>query len=514
MPIRMVEDDNNDTYSPNTGGGGGGNSGGGGSGCLLMLAPLVFKMFRSYPKATIAVVIIGVAFYFLGGLGGGTGSEDNSALKRGCDMKREVFDSANVFAALSPEKNAMPARVSLLQYAPKRLNQGEQGSCVAWSSVYSARTIVQAVATGQDPNQIAFSPSFIYNQVHLADCQGAYINRAMDVMQKQGAVGVKQFPYNASDCDRQPSQTLKQDASQFRIRGYSRLTQSDSDYGIDINAIRQHLAKNAPVVIGMMVGGSFMQNMFGRDMWHPTVRDRNQSGFGGHAMCVIGYDDAKEGGAFQLMNSWGDDWGSNGVAWVRYDDFKGFVKEAYGMNPLPKANSADATKFAVSVGLVTNSGSQYIPMKSMGKNVFSSASIRKGTKFKMEVSNSIECYTYIFGQEADGSSYVLFPYTPKHSAFCGITGTRLFPKDHSMQADQTGSKDYMAVVVTKKELDFKAFNESINKSKQGSYAAKVNEALGQEQVQNVSFQAADLVKFQCEVKDKNAVAIIMEINKQ
>lgn len=518
MPIRMVEDDNNDSYSPNTGGGGGGNSGGG-SGCLLMLAPLLFGMFRKYPKLTIALVIVGAAVYFLGGLGGGgTGSGDevvdNSNLKRGCDMKREVFDSAAVFAALSPEKNQLPPRVSLLQYAPQRLNQGEQGSCVAWSSVYAARTIVEAVSTGQNANQIAFSPSYIYNQVHLEGCQGAYINRAMDVMQKQGAVDFDKFPYNASDCDRQPSQNLKQEASQYRIRGYSRLTNSDSDYGIDVDAIRQHLAKNAPVVIGMMVGGSFMENMFGRDVWRPTARDMRQSGFGGHAMCVIGYDDAKDGGAFQIMNSWGNDWGSNGVAWVRYEDFKNFVKEAYGIDPLPKRNSADASKFAVSVGLVTNNSSQYIPMKSVGKNVFTSANIRKGTKFKMEVSNSIECYTYIFGEETDGSSYVLFPYTPKHSAFCGITGTRLFPKDHSMQADQVGNKDYMAVVVTKKEIDFKALNDAINKSRQSNYAAKVNEALAQQQVQNVSFQASDLVKFECDAKDKNAVAIIMEINKQ
>lgn len=519
MPIRMVEDDNNDNYSPNDGGGGN-RGGGGGAGCLLMLAPLLFSMFRKYPKATIALVVIGAAVYFIGGLGGGEnisgGDEivDNSALKRGCDMKQSVFDSANVFASLSPEKNPVPARVSLLQYAPKRLNQGEQGSCVAWSCVYAARSIMESVATGQAANQVAFSPSFLYNQVHLPDCQGAYINRAMDVMQKQGSVGFQKFPYDASSCDKQPSATLKQEAGQYRIRGYNRLTASDSDYGIDINSIRQHLAKNAPVVIGMMVGGSFMENMFGRDVWRPTSRDMSQRGFGGHAMCVIGYDDAKDGGAFQIMNSWGNDWGSNGVAWVRYEDFKTFVKEAYGMDPLPKRNSADASKFAVSVGLVTNSGSQYIPMKSSGKNIFTSATIRKGTKFKMEVSNSIECYTYIFGQETDGSSYVLFPYTAKHSAFCGITGTRLFPKDHSMQADQVGNKDYMAVVVTKKEIDFNAMNEAINKSRQSNYAAKVNEALGQQQVQNVSFQAADLVKFECDAKDKNAVAIIMEINKQ
>jgi C1A family cysteine protease len=69
-------------------------------------------------------------------------------------------------------------------------------------------------------------------------------------------------------------------------------------------------------------------------------------GFGGHAMCVIGYDDRKEGGAFQIMNSWGNDWGVNGIGWVLYKDFKHFVREAYGLDPMPKQGTAIAQNLA------------------------------------------------------------------------------------------------------------------------------------------------------------------------
>ena len=44
----------------------------------------------------------------------------------------------------------------------------------------------------------------------------------------------------------------------------------------------------------------------------------NMMGFGGHAMCVIGYDDRKDGGAFEIMNSWGTDWGQNGYFMMPY----------------------------------------------------------------------------------------------------------------------------------------------------------------------------------------------------
>ena len=71
------------------------------------------------------------------------------------------------------------ASVSLREYAPERLNQGRQGSCVGWSSAYAARTILHSRATGQDPNSVTFSPSYLYNQIALSGCQGAYINEAM-----------------------------------------------------------------------------------------------------------------------------------------------------------------------------------------------------------------------------------------------------------------------------------------------------------------------------------------------
>ncbi|ULT46065.1 DUF4384 domain-containing protein [Niabella defluvii] len=57
----------------------------------------------------------------------------------------------------------------------------------------------------------------------------------------------------------------------------------------------------------------------------------------------------------------------------------------------------------------------------------------------MEVKNSTECYIYIFGQETNGSSYVLFPYlkpgetVSKHAPYCGITGYRLFPKPNRLK---------------------------------------------------------------------------------
>ena len=336
----------------------------------------------------------------------------------------------------------------------------------------------------------------------------------METMTKEGALPLAQFPYSDQTCTKMPSSQEINAAGQYRMSGANRLTVGGDDYKIDMLAMKQNLAQGAPVVVGMMVGGSFMQDMMGKKVWIPTSEDYDMAGFGGHAMCVIGYDDFLEGGAFEVMNSWGEDWGDRGFAWIRYKDFEVFGKEAYGTYPMGSADKPKSDKLDVQIGLINNSTKQPIALQLKEDNVFTTAApIRIGDKFKMEVTNSLDCYTYIFGQETDGSSYVLFPYTAKHSPYCGITGTRLFPKDYSMQADDKGTKDLIAIVVTKTAIDYKALNETINKAK-GSYAAKVNAAIADMQIDNVQFKTADNISFQCAPNGKNAVGVIVEIDKK
>ena len=522
MPIRMVKDDDDQSsdnnYGPPSDGGGGSGSGGGGRNPLLGFLPLIIGFLFKNPKMLLVVAAIGAIFYFKGGCSGLLEKPADEALATGCSMSKEEYDKAEVFASLSddPQKNAIPEMVSLLRFAPERLNQGQQGSCVAWSSAYGARTILESSRTGQNPNDIAFSPSFLYNQISLEGCQGSYVIKAMQLMAQQGALPMKEFGYTDRDCDAKPDAQQKIDAAAYKMRGYNRLSMDGDDYAVDFGAIKQNLAQGAPVVIGMMVGGSFMQTMLGQKVWHPTQEDYQKYGFGGHAMCVIGYDDNLEGGAFQIMNSWGKEWGENGIGWIRYKDFMYFVVEAYGVDPMAKVGAAANAKFACTFGLIDNKTKNYFPLKQKENNVFQiTTPIKKLDKFKIEVQNQIECYTYVFGQETDGSSYVLFPYTPKHSAFCGITGTRVFPRDYSLEADNIGNKDFMAVVVTKQPLDYKQLNTTINGIKLPSYQEKINKALEGSLLKNVKYTVVDSkIGFEAETETNNAVVAIIEIDKK
>ena len=533
MPIRMTDDPSEPDDSGGGFGGDGGGRGGGGGG-LFGLLPLILGLIRG-PKSLLLIVALAIGGYFFLGRGSGCNSaglvQQVQQLATGGVLDPRQFDKSKVYESLSDDnnKNPLPESANLQKYAPAVGDQGKQGSCVAWSSAYGARTILEAIRTGQEPNNLKFSPAFLYNQIGLGGCDGSYINRAMDFMSQQGSVPYESFPYNDQDCKRQPDQQLLDEAHQYRMRGSNRLTVGDRTDQIDLRAIKENLSQGAPVVIGMMVGGSYMQPMMGQDVWNPTQDDASMMGFGGHAQCVVGYDDAKYGGAFLLMNSWGPQWGTNGFAWVRYRDFKYFVREAYGLETMPAVGAAANRPFECEVGLVevklvdkrTVAG-DYIPLKKLSENVFETINaVKPGTRFKMEIRNESECYIYVFGQETDGSSYTLFPYPrsddptkTKYSPFCGIAGYRLFPKGKSMEPDSIGTKDVMAVVVSRDSLSWSSLNEKISQDKTVLYADRLKSALGSSaRIIQADLSSKGNIHFKSDVNSNRMVACIVEVNK-
>lgn len=526
MPIRIRKDKNSSSSNqkniPKSSSGGiSGGSGLGGS-IITALLPTLIGLFRKNPKVGIIVLIIGAILFFVvgrGGCAGGGGYQAREEVSENYEgdlfMDEKVYDKAEVFAPLADNaKNPLPDNVSLLKYCPSRKNQGSQGSCVGWASAYAARTILYARQTGEKPNSVKFSPSYLYNQIALKGCQGSYLHNAMETMKKGGVAPYSKFAYTEKSCSKQPSSDVKKLAANYKTKGFNRLSKGGSNYETDLLAIKQNLAQGAPVVIGMEVGGSFMTKMMGKSFWKPTKSDYYKSGFGGHAMCVIGYDDFKEGGAFEIMNSWGENWGKKGVFWIRYNDFEYFTREAYGLYPMGDAEKFNTKKMSADIGLIYNQNGKNIDLNYQGGITFkTNKPIKKGTDFKVEVTNDIECYIYVFGEETDGSNYTLFPYTAKHSPYCGITGTRVFPNDHSLYADDKGNTDRIAVVIAKQPMDYNKLSKAISNAPGYSYEQKVKNALDGELVSDINFKGGKTFSFTCDTKNKNAVAAILEFDK-
>lgn len=91
-----------------------------------------------------------------------------------------------------------------------------------------------------------------------------------------------------------------------------------SDFALVKNelSLKYSILANGPCPIATMV-----RDPNSKEFW------KGRGLYGGHATCLIGYDDARK--AFLLRNSWGVQWGDGGYTWFPYSDINGYLIEAW-----------------------------------------------------------------------------------------------------------------------------------------------------------------------------------------
>ena len=203
----------------------------------------------------------------------------------------------------------LPSSVQLAM--PPVANQGGEGSCVAFSIGYGARSAEQyysSNATSYSYSTNIFSPEFLYNQTKIGDCgSGTSIINALEFLKTKGICSWQSMPYSSSDgCSTLPTSSQTSEAATFKINSYSEV------YKSDITAIKTLLANKHPLIIMVVLDGSFPGA-------GPGFIWKSYSGSGGfnHSLTICGYDDAKH--AFKVMSSWGTSWGDAGYSWIDYD---------------------------------------------------------------------------------------------------------------------------------------------------------------------------------------------------
>lgn len=239
----------------------------------------------------------------------------------------------------------LPSSISYKKYAPYAGNQGDYGTCVGWSSSYGALSIQYAKKMNITDRDLitftAFCPYYIYNQFkdeYDFFCQsGGLYEEALEILFNKGA---KRYYLPEYTCFSDYDNFSTNNASKFKIKNYYRLfdwDMSEFQKKLDIqssrvNQIKKALANGNPVLWGSYVPPSF-DNLFGQSLWQPTAEEREKyNTFSGHAMVIIGYDDNRHGGSFEVMNSWGETWGDKGFFYVKYDDADIFGHTAFYMD--------------------------------------------------------------------------------------------------------------------------------------------------------------------------------------
>ncbi len=218
-----------------------------------------------------------------------------------------------------PGAPPLATSVDLSAQMPPIGNQGQQGSCVAWSIGYYDKTHAEWVEHrwNDSTTNHQISPAFIYNQINGGRDGGAYMSDAQKLICEQGSCMLSDFPYNQSNYTTWPSESAYAHGIWYRGQSYSALSVT-TDAGI--NSVKNLLAGGQTCVLGINVYSNFdnIQNY----NYTYTVHDKYGTNRGGHAVCIVGYNDTMtthDGkGAFKLANSWGTSWGKAGYWWMSY----------------------------------------------------------------------------------------------------------------------------------------------------------------------------------------------------
>jgi C1A family cysteine protease len=219
--------------------------------------------------------------------------------------------SAPVYQLNESVQASLSATVDLRQYCSPIDDQGNLGSCTG-NAIAGAIDLLDRKTHNL---QTRVSRLFIYYYERLIENDvnydaGAYIHDGITVGRTYGAPQETLWPYNISAYRTRPSNTAIADAARRKITQY----QSIANFTVMKNA----LASGYPVIVGFNVYSSFEGSVNNNTGMMPYPNTRTESLLGGHAVCVVGYNDTLNGGRFICRNSWGTSWGNNGYFYMPY----------------------------------------------------------------------------------------------------------------------------------------------------------------------------------------------------
>ncbi|MFK7949243.1 MAG: C1 family peptidase, partial [Saprospiraceae bacterium] len=221
----------------------------------------------------------------------------------------------------SCRSSELPLRVSLKKYCPEVRQQDETSSNVGWAVGYSAMTITYAKQyewTTEEINENALSPTFLSSQLRDKDCQAVFgIGEVLELASHRGNVFYKEFDAIYGYCNAHVSVFKMKPTYLFKLKDYLTLFSLNAYNKQKIYNTKKSISEGKPVIIGMKVLKNFENLTKKTPYWNPNIGDTNV--LGGHAMVVVGYDESR--GAFEVMNSWGKNWGNDGFIYIKYADY-------------------------------------------------------------------------------------------------------------------------------------------------------------------------------------------------
>jgi hypothetical protein len=245
--------------------------------------------------------------------------------------------------------------------------------------------------------------------------------------------------------------------------------------------VKKSISQRKPVIIGIKCPPSF-HNVGRSEVWQPTESpasvDLSIKG-NAHALCVVGYDDNKYGGAFEIQNSWGTSWGNGGFIWIPYTVFNNFAYEAYEMEE--NLANYEVLEFSGYVQIELFNSRQGMPVRYNNGYYQTVNSYPSGTDFRYIIGNGDPAYVYAFAGDS-GSNETTRIFPPEGQNISPLLNYKenavAFPGEFTwMRLDERIGTTYLVVLFAKEALDIDNIRRRFERTT-GSFPMRVAEAVG------------------------------------
>ena len=226
-------------------------------------------------------------------------------IKRNYNLKIDRLHPDKLKLMVLPVQQNLPSLIDLRNKMPPVYDQGDLGSC-------TANALCGLI--GYDKPGFLGSRLFLYyNERFLENTvsqdSGATLYDGIQSLKNNGICPETDWPYIVKQFSVKPPTKCYQNALKEKALTVKNINTND------LVAMKTCLSSGFPFVIGIAVYESFETRQVAATGMVPMPKPKEQC-LGGHAVCVVGYDDSKQ--SFVVRNSWGTNWGIKGYFYIPY----------------------------------------------------------------------------------------------------------------------------------------------------------------------------------------------------
>lgn len=260
-----------------------------------------------------------------------------------CGRSRILPEDVDPTSGTHPLADEFPERVDLRRAWWDIGNQGETGSCVGWAIADSVLRW-HFVEAGRLPGEKHLSVRFIWMAAKETDDDtreattfieyaDTKIEAGLNIAKRFGIVDEGTLPFSPTEMYMGDVADFYHIASQFKIADYKSLLGPGEEDVLDSNLVCKWLAENnqqggGPIVVRMGTDSAFISAKKDNSILE-RFNALDAASRKDHCAVLVGYYRQRDTTFFTLRNSWGQDWGDGGYAYLSKEYLEAAVQEAW-----------------------------------------------------------------------------------------------------------------------------------------------------------------------------------------